>query len=136
MIEHLKAIKAALDPLGYTTHLVAAAEVTGQYLVLGGRSWDRPDEMPVCNTTDSLVTDWRLTAVAGTPEGVGTMLRRARELLSPQLAPSRIPMAGRDVRVWFERGEFIGVDRDTVNTTTGRHPAYGVDTYRLTSEPA
>ena len=136
MIAHLAAVKTHLGPLGYTAHLVWAPEVTGQYLVLGGRAWERPRESPLSGLTDDLDTDLRITAVTGTPEGASIMLARVRALLSPQLDETRVPMAGRDVRVRFERSEFLTVDQDQVITGTSRHPAVGVDTYRLTSQPS
>lgn len=135
MINHLAALRTALAPLGYTTHLIWAAEVTSQYLVLTGPAWGNDDELPVCGLSDAFQTDVRITAVTGTPEGVGTMLTRVRALLSPARAWTRVPLADRDVWTRFERSEFITVDQDTTITGTGRHPAVGVNTYRLTSEP-
>lgn len=136
MIEHLEAIRDYLATLGYETHLVwAVGPATGQYLVLGTRGRDRPTEMPLCGGSASLETDVRVTAVTGNPAGAELMLDRVRQRLSPQLRPGRVPMAGRDVRVRFERSEYLDVDTDTVITATGQHPAVGVDTYRLTSEP-
>lgn len=136
MIAHLKAVKAALEPLAYSTHLVWAAEPPAQYLVLTGRAWDRPEEMPICGATASLETEFRVKAVAGTPEGAGIMLGRVRGVLSPNLAPTAVPMAGRVVTVRFLRSEFLDVDPDTTITDTNRHPGVGVDTYQLYSEPA
>lgn len=135
MIAHLKALAAVLEPLGYPVHLVWADTVTSQYVVLGGRGWDRPEEMPVCGLTDDLDTDVRVRAVTGTVAGVGTMLTRIRSLLSPNMGETVVPMGGRTVRVRYERSEFLDVDRDTTIAGTERHPAYGVDTYRLISEP-
>lgn len=136
MIEHLQAISARLASLGYATYLVYAPEVQPQYLVLSGPSWATPDELPLSTTSDDLTTDIRVKAVTGTPEGVGVMLTRIRELLSPRLAETSVPMAGRDFRLRFERSEFLEVDTDLTITGTNRHPAVGVDTYRLVSQPA
>lgn len=133
--EHLEAVKAQLASLGYTTWLFWADEVSRQYVVLDGRSWDRPAEMPVAQLTDDLDTEFRVKAVAGTTSGAAIMLNRLRALLSPQLGPTQIPMAGRAVTVVFVRGEFIDVDQSTTIASTGRHPAVGVDTYRLVSQP-
>lgn len=135
MISHLKAIQAHLASLSYLTHLIAAPEISGQYLVLGGRTWATPGDVPLCGRSQSLETDWRVTAVAGTPEGVGIMLDRVRGLLSPAVDWTQVPMSGRSVWVRFERSEFLAVDRDSTIVGTNRHPAYGVDTYQLMSEP-
>jgi hypothetical protein len=135
MLEHLKAIADYLADLAYTTHLVAAPVVSSQYIVLGGRSWATPEDLPLCGVSQALETDWRLTAVAGLPDGVMIMLARLREQLSPGIRWTRIPMTGRLCWVKFERSEFVAVDRDLTVTNTNRHPAVGVDTYRIMSEP-
>ena len=137
MNAELKAVKDALGSLSYPVFVVwATAPVPAQYVVLGGRGWEAPDDLPVCGTSDTLDTDIRVKAVTGTPEGVLTMLARIRGLLSPQLAETRLPLTGRRVSVRFARSEFVDVDTDQTITGTNRHPAFGVDTYRLTSEPS
>lgn len=136
MRAHLDALKAALSPLGYATHLWAAPDVTPQYLILSSRSWESSREASVCGTDRSLDTEVRVTAVAGTPEGVEVMLRRVRGLLGPDEEWVRVPLAGRHAQTHFARGEFIGVDDSVKITGTDRHPGVGVDSYRLVSEPA
>lgn len=135
MIAHLGAVRDSLAGLLYSTHLVDAPTVTAQYVVLSGPGWGKPDEMPVCGASQSMETDFRVTAVTGTAEGVGIMLQRHRDLLSPSLGEVRIPMQGRLVTVRFVRPEVIAVDRDNTVVNTNRHPCYGVETYHLTSEP-
>lgn len=135
MITHLTAVKDHLASLSYLTHLVWAPTVTSQYLVLNGAGWNQPEDLPLCGLSEVLDTDLRVTAVAGTPEGADIMLRRVRAILSPLMAITRVPLAGRDLRVRFERSEFLTVDQDQVITGTNRHPALGVDTYHLTSQP-
>lgn len=134
MNEHLDAIKADLAFLAYPTWRYWADEVTGQYLVLSAPAWDRPEE-PAIGPNDDLDTQLRIKAVAGTTTGVVTMLRKIREQLSPQQLEHQVPMAGRIVRTRYVRSEFVDVDRDAVIVGTNRHPAVGVDTYRLLSEP-
>ena len=136
MRAHLDALKAALSPLGYATHLWAAPDVTPQYLILSSRSWESSREASVCGTDLSLDTEVRVTAVAGTPEGVEVMLRRVRGLLGPDEEWVRVPLADRHAQTHFARGEFIGVDDSVKITGTDRHPGVGVDSYRLVSEPA
>lgn len=135
MRTHLDAIRGALAPLGYTTHLWAAPAVTPQYLILSARSWQQGDEPALCGTDRALDTEVRVTAVAGTPEGVEVMLRRVRGVLGADWTVLPV-VTGRVAQTRFERSEFIGVDRDAVITNTDRHPAVGVDSYRLVSEPA
>jgi len=132
---HLEALCVVLDPLEYVTHLFAAPEVSSQYLVLGAGSWGTGVEGVLCGPDGSLDTEVRIKAVAGTPEGVSIMLSRVRDLLSPDRAWSRLSVSGRAVQVRFERSEFVTVDIDVTITNTDRHPAVGVDSYRLVSEP-
>ena len=136
MRAHLDAIRDALAPLGYTTHLWAAPAVTPQYLILSSRSWEPSREVSVCGSDRSLDTEVRVTAVAGTPDGVEVMLRRVRALLGPDERWVRLPVAGRVAQTHFARSEFIGVDDSVKITGTDRRPGVGVDSYRLVSEPA
>lgn len=136
MNAHLGAIRDDLSGLSYTTWLYWAPIVSGQYLVLTGKAWDRPEEIPVCGLSDTLDTEFRVKAVAGTPDGVVIMLSRIRGVLSPGLGEHRVLLVGRIVSTRFVRSEFVDVDQDTVIAGTNRHPAVGVDTYRLISEPA
>ena len=89
----------------------------------------------MCGTDRSLDTEVRVTAVAGTPDGVEVMLRRVRGLLGPDDSWAALTVAGRAAQTRFERGEYIGVDDSTTITNTDRHPGVGVDSYRLVSEP-
>lgn len=136
MKTHLDAVKVALSPLGYTTHLWAAPVVSGQYLILSSRSWESGREASICGTDRSLDTEVRVTAVAGTPEGVEVMLRRVRGLLGPDDDWAHLDVPGRSAQTHFARGEFIGVDDSVKISGTDRHPGVGVDSYRLVSEPA
>lgn len=136
MRAHLDALRGRLAPLEYVTHLWTAPMVSGQYLILSSRSWAAGSEPGVCGKDRSLDTEIRVTAVAGTPEGVEVMLRRVRGLLGPDDSWASLAVAGRVAQTRFVRGEYIGVDDSTTITNTDRHPGVGVDSYRLISEPA
>lgn len=124
-----------------TTHLLYAYGEADSvippvpYFVLAGPSWGAPEEAPVCAVDEALDAEFRLTAVAANPEAAGILLGRARAVLSPGTGWTRIPYEGRVVMVKFVRSEVLGVDRDVTIPRTNRHPGYGVDTYRLVSEP-
>lgn len=135
MRSHLDAVKDKIAPLGYTTHLWTAPEVSGQYLILSSPAWDDALEESVCGLDESLDTEFRIKAVAGTPAGVEVMLRRVRGLLSPGRSWERLAVPARSAQTKFARSEFIGVDTSTKVTGTDRHPGVGVDSYRLVSEP-
>jgi hypothetical protein len=134
MIEHLTAIQAALASLGYPTHRIYAAKPAAQYLVLGGRAWDGTGEPALAGPVRDIETDLRVTAVAGTPDGVAIMLRRVRDVLSPGGVWHRVPMTGWRLDTRFLRSEFIDVDTSTTNAASGLHPAFGVDSYQLAAQ--
>lgn len=136
MKAHVDAVNAHLTPLSYATYTVwAPAPVPAQYVVIEVKGWDLGDELPLCGTNTVLDTEIRVKAVTGTPDGVLIMLDRIRDRLSPGWAWAPIPMTGRTAQTKFVRSEFVTVDRDAVITATSRHPAFGVDTYRLHSQP-
>lgn len=134
MRTHLEAIKARLTDTAPTFLVWAVGE--SRYFVLTSPAWDPSREVPVCGATQSLDTEVRVKAVTGTPEGVLTMLDLVRDELSPGLRSTPLVVAGRSATVKFVRSEFVDVDDSTVITGTDRHPAVGVDTYRIVSEPA
>lgn len=137
MIEHYDALRARLDVAnpGAGKFLVWASG-TGRYYVISFPAFSPSDERGICSTTDVIDTPVRLKAVTGTPEGVLTMLTLARNELSPGGASTALVVAGRNASIRFERSEFVDVDDSTTITDTDRHPAVGVDTYRLVSQPA
>jgi hypothetical protein len=132
----LNAIRDHLASLQYQTHLIRAVDPVPPYLVLGGPAWGTPDEPPLSGPVTSLDADFRVTGTTGTPEGVLIVLGRVRDLLSPGLDWTPVPTADGALHVRFTRSEFVDVDTSTTVTGTNRHPAFGVDTYRLAFEPA
>ena len=133
-LAHLKAIRTKLEPTGYTCDLVFAQSTSSQYLILSSPSWGDAEERSVSTIDSNASMDVRVKAVTGTPDGVATMLANVRAILSPNHSPTLVPLAGWVLSIRFLRSEFIDVDQSTTNTNN-RHPAQGVDTYRLTAEP-
>lgn len=134
MIDELKAVQARLATIWPTD--ITWSTRAAPYFVLSSPAFDPSDETAVSSTTDVLDAEVRVKAVTGTPEGVFTMLRLARDELSPGLRSSPLEVDGRVVSIRFVRSEFVDVDESTVVTGTDRHPAQGVDTYRIVSHPA
>lgn len=144
MRAHLRALADHLGELGYPVHLFYAHPVEGQsgdtvpevpYLVLRA-AWSPGEDLPFCDETDDLDTSALITAAATTAEGVSVVLDRVRKYLSPSGAWSDVPMAGRLVNVKWLRNEVEPtVDRDLRLPNSNRHPGYGVDRYRLLSQP-
>ncbi|MDO5534118.1 MAG: hypothetical protein Q4F65_05655 [Propionibacteriaceae bacterium] len=143
MRAHLRAVVAALEPLGYPVHLLhanppgddASTVPPVPYLVLRG-AWANPDDMPACDATDDLDTALFITGTASTAEGALVVLDRVRRHLSPSMRPTRLDLAGRAAQVRWVRNEVEPqVDRDLRLPNSNRHPGFGVDSYRLTSQP-
>ena len=134
MIAHLEVIR---DLLGTTVPVDLWTPEPGRlppFLVIEAPSWAPDPSMAVDGVPHMIETDVRLRAVAGTPAGVGILLRQARQALGDG-TPCTLIVSGRDVTLTWARAEFIGLDRDATIPDTNRHPAVGVDTYSLTSQP-
>jgi hypothetical protein len=141
---HLDAIRAVLAPLGYPVHFVEAptsnlADGTRQvpvppYLViwssLGALSGAALD-----NVRADIDDTFGVTYVAGTPEAALVVGQRVRDVLTP-LGFGDLSVPGRRAWVRHEDSRPIQVDRDVVARDLNRHPAYGVELFRLISTPA
>lgn len=132
MLAHIAAVKALLAPLGYAVYYVDVPEApTLPYVLLWGTGGTPGPERPLSGPTD-LTDRLGVTCVAGTPEGVLIVAARVRGVLDG----AEPTVTGRRawLHLWDSRA--VQVDRDVTFPGTNRHPAYGVDLYRLTSAPA
>jgi len=133
MLAHLNAVKALLEPTGYTVYLIDAATTpTYPYVVL----WSSAG-MLVADTLDGIQDDLDellgVTVAAATPEAVLT----AVPLVRAALLDAQPVVAGRYVQpLRFFDAVDVSVDRQVTMPNTNRHPAFAVDKYRLISEPA
>lgn len=138
MLEHLKAIRTRLVGLNaaYRGFVVTADSNTAPpYWIIEAPGLDIGEDVSIDAEQAGIDSDFRVKAVAGTSDGVFNMLDEARAILSPNLAPAPLTVAGRRAETRWVRSEFVDVD-DSITLTNGRHPAFGVDTYHLSSEPA
>ena len=130
MKAHLDALAAKI---GGTVPVDLWASEPGRvppWIVLEAPAWAGDPADCICGIDHRMVTDVRLKAVAGTTEGVAIMLANARAAL-----PGVLTVAGRGpVIVKWSGSEFIDLDTSATIPGTSRHPAYGVDTYRVVSE--
>lgn len=133
MTDPVDATKAALT-VTYPIWTDWAAATSVQYLILSLPPTGTPDEPRAAGASTDFAVDLRVKAVAGTPDGVRIMLRQVRDQLSPGMVPRQAVVDGWSLTWRFLRSEFIDIDQ-SITLTTGRHPAFGVDSYRLTSEP-
>lgn len=138
MLAHMQALSASLEPLGYPVHHIYApsdALSSLPYLILESAAWGDAIDLPVCGASDSLHDRLRVKAVAANPDAVMTVLGRVRSLWSPSRTWTTIPTPGRLAQIQFTRSEAVYVDRDVTLPGTNRHPALGVDSYTLDSQP-
>ena len=129
MRAHLAAIAAKLD-VDYPVDLFASEPGrVPQWLVVEAPGWGSDPDVPLSSESSAFETEIRVKAIAGTPAGASIMLDNARANL-----PGPVAVTGRAVRLRWVRSEFIDLDTVTI-PATNRHPAIGVDTYLLTSQP-
>ncbi len=136
MKAEIAAVKARLTPLGKAVHEI---EVTGTltypYYLLWSSAGNPPVERSVrAETTD--VDDYiGVTTVAVTVSSLHDAMAAARGALCPSGLPSALTVTGRVATLDFSEARPIQADND-VTLTSGVHPLYGVDLYRLVSIPA
>lgn len=129
MADHLRAIRAKM-PSGTPVDIFAPDPGRQPpFLSLEAPPWGDDPDSPLTDC-QAIQVDVRVRACAGTPEGVAILLDQARASI-----PGLLTVPGRRAEVAWERSEFIAPDRDSTIPATGRHPAVGVDTYSLTSQP-
>lgn len=133
MNEHVAALDARLTYTVFDTF--ATSPAPAQYVVIEGVP-RLTAEVPLAEVLETIDTEIRVKAVVGTVPGVRIMLANIKAELSPTRAGTPLVVAGRNARILHVRSEFVDVDQDTTITGTNRHPAFGVDTYRLVSEPS
>jgi hypothetical protein len=129
MRAHITAIRALAEPL-YPTHY---AEVHGDPTYPYVLVWSSPGRLTTATLSDALdILDDTLgvTAVALTGEGVLAVQAAVRAVLHG----ATLAVPGRFAGLRLAGSQPVAVDH-TVTLTDGRHPAYGVDTYRIHSVP-
>lgn len=135
MRAHVAAIKAQLESAGRQVYVVDVPEgvvpTFPYYLIWATTGDERSDSL--CNTDRYIDTEVGVTNVGLTPDSVWAVSATSRGLLQ-DWSPV---VEGRAVHP-LDRTEARAVlpDRDVTLPNTNRHPYYGVDLYRLISEPA
>lgn len=133
MRSHFDAIKALLAPLGRPVYVVAApGSVAYPYFILWGLV-GALDSVDLEATQDTVSDLLRVTCVGETPEAAMELQRLSRAALIDH----RPVVAGRTVHeLRMVSAEQVMPDRDVTLPNTNRNPFYGVDIYRLISEPS
>lgn len=133
MRAHIDAVKALLGSLPYA---VFYGDVTGSptypYIMLwsGTGSLDAAEADGVQDDLNDLLG---VTMVAQNPDGVLAVAAKVR----PVLMGARPTVAGRKVHpLRLFSSQPVRPDESVKLPNTDAHPAYGVDQYRLLSEPA
>lgn len=132
MIGEIDAVTALLAGLGHDVYFVDVPETpTYPYFVV----WSSTGrlEAPALDGEQTDLDDLLgVTAVAQTAESVLVISELARSVLE-DAAP---PVPGRRMHLRLFDSRPVVVDRDVTIPPANRHPAVGVDLYRLTSIPA
>lgn len=135
MRAHLDAIRAKIASPNPVDLWAPSPDRLPPFLSIEAPSWGSDEAMAVDGLPHQVEVPVRLRAVAGTPDGVAVLLSHARLALGNG-ATIPLTVAGRRAEIRWERAEFIGIDTDATIPDTNRHPAVGVDTYILTSQPS
>lgn len=137
MIGEVDAIRALLTATGHVNFL---GEVSGtppaNYYLIGISGGSPGVEQAIDGMRADIDDQVQVTSVAGSIAGVLIMQDLARNALTPGRMPRQLTVAGRHAVLVFDGSERLGVDRDVTNPTTNKHPAFGVDSYRLVSTPS
>lgn len=139
MRAELAAVKALLSPL-HTVHEVVAfgtttSPLTYPYYILWSSTGNAPEERSVRAETSDIDDLFGVSTVGLNADSVRIAAAQARAAICPNGLPASLTVAGRVVRVVFFEARPIQDDKD-VTLTSGAHPLYGVDLFRLVSTPA
>lgn len=134
MRAHMEAVKARLEASGRQVYLVDVPEgVTPTYpyyLIWSTTGIDVSESLADC---DEFLNDQiGVTNVGLTPEAVWSAANKSRALLKRHA----LAVEGHKVEpLKLTDARAVQPDRDVTLTNTNRHPYFGVDLYRLVSEP-
>ena len=135
MIAEFAAVKARLTPLHTVHEITATGTLTYPYYILWSSSGNAPVERSVRAETTDIDDYVGVTTVGLTASSVRDGAAAARAALCPSGLPSSLTVTGRVAVLTFSEARPIQADTD-VTLTSGVHPLYGVDLYRLVSTPA
>lgn len=135
MIAHLNAIKTALESHGWTAYLLDATGATSWPYVVISPGYAGDPERPLADATSVVHGDIRVTVAGLSAASTVGLAQAVRDELSPSLSWGDLAVAGRAARLRWVRTELTEVDRDVTIPSTGTHPIFRVDTYRLVSDP-
>lgn len=133
MKAHIEAIRALLTGLPYTVYYGDVQGAPTYPYVLLWSTTGRLVSDEVCGTQDDLNDRIGVTMVAAEPLAVLDVVRHVRAAL----IGARPTVPGRHVqRLRLADSQNIQPDESVRLPRTNSHPLYGVDLYRLISEPA
>ena len=134
MKAHIDAISALVP---YPTYFVdVPSSPTYPYVLLWSSAGAPGREFVLAGVNEDIDEPIGVTAVAATPSGVLTMQKAIRAVLNPGGALLGLVVPGRAASIRLYDSRPIDVDREVSIPSSNRHPALGVDMYRITSTPA
>lgn len=134
MDEIAAAVLALLSPIRPAYFVTVPTGHPSAYFTVWG-SGGAPDERVLSGDADGLSTTLGVTSVAATPEGVLTIQRQARAVLSPNGGSVQLVTPAWLAWLRLSDSRPVDVDRDATIEGTDLHPAFGVDVYTVTATP-
>lgn len=137
MRAHVDALKAMLAPLGYPVHFVEVpAPATYPYVLLWAGVGAPGLEQAVDDVRQDIDTTLGVTGVGSSPESALALLEKVRTVFAPGGHHATVVVTGYQTTLRLYDSRTVTLDVDVTLSGTSRHPAYGVDLYRLIATPA
>lgn len=130
----MKAVFDALDAkISYACHYLDATGATGYpYALIVPAGVTPVGDVPVCGDESDLELTYRITSVTAMPGGVDIVASAIKVALCGSL-PGPLAVAGySSATIRWLRTEITDVDRSVTIPNSDAHPAYRVDSYRVT----
>lgn len=136
MIAEVLAAKSALASLSIPVYVSEApSDAPLPRIILWTSAGARSLDTGVVPVGDVIDDQLGVTLAAETAEAVLVLAPQARALLTPTGVGS-LTVTGRTVTLEHVEARAVQIDRDVTIPNTNRHPAYGVDLFRLVSIPS
>lgn len=141
MIAELRALRDKITAAGVPAHIgqvpgsTDSKVPTPPFASLRAPGFDLHDDETLTEDGSVASFDVRVGVTETTDSNVYVSLAAVRAAVAPGLGPVPLDVPGRHAAVQWVRSEFVTTDRDVTYGATNRHPGFGVDTYRITSQP-
>lgn len=136
MIEHLTAVRDRVAALGFDAYVgQVPRDAPYPSASIQAPGYGVGDDIPLCGPGEAIDAPFRVLVTDLNEHNVHVGLAKIRADLSPGGLDARLVVEGRYATTTYVRSEFVGADTSVTYGQTNRHPAVGVDTYQLDSQP-